>query len=95
MDLSSNDLTEFPVQVKDCPKLKILRLIQNKIQTIPAEFFKSENMQDNLEELNINSNPLKELSPLVKHLQKLIVLGISYTEIEVLPSEIIALEKLT
>jgi Leucine-rich repeat (LRR) protein len=94
LDLSSNNLTEFPLCVKDCPKLKIFRVIQNKIKEIPVDFLKNENMQENLEEFNINSNPISELSPNIKLLQKLVVLGISYTQIEVIPPIITSLENL-
>lgn len=94
LDLSSNKLTEFPVCVKDCAKLKILRLIQNEIKEIPADFFKSECIQDNLEELNVNSNPISELSPNIKLLQKLVIVGISYTQIELIPPSITSLENL-
>ena len=94
LDLSSNNLTEFPLCVKDCPKLKIFRVIQNKIKEIPVDFLKNENMQENLEEFNINSNPISELSPNIKLLQKLVVLGISYTQIEVIPPIRTSLENL-
>jgi len=45
LDLSSNCLKEFPICVKECPKLNILRLIFNQIETIPADFYKHEKMQ--------------------------------------------------
>ena len=95
LDLSSNRLKEFPICVKECPRLNILRLIFNQIETIPIEFYRSLDMINHLQELNMNSNPLKELSPSVKSLQKLIVLGISYTEIKELPSTVKDLPELT
>ena len=39
LDLSSNQLIEFPSCVKDAPLLKILRLIHNRINKIPEDFF--------------------------------------------------------
>jgi len=41
IDLSSNSLTQFPLQLKDCKKLKILRLTFNEIPNIPSEFLAS------------------------------------------------------
>lgn len=40
IDLSSNKLTEFPVQLLAAPKLKILRLIKNEIKSIPEEVYR-------------------------------------------------------
>jgi Leucine-rich repeat (LRR) protein len=85
LDLSSNNLTEFPVVLRDCPKLEILRLIFNKITEVPALFFTSESIRKNLQELNMNSNPLKEISPAFQQLESLKILGISYTEMEEIP----------
>lgn len=94
MDLSSNKFTEFPLCVKDAPKLKVLRLIYNQIRTIPTEYYKAENVKENLEELNMNSNPLIELHSSIKMVSKLKVLGISYTKIKEIPRTIIDLEHL-
>ena len=41
IDFSSNEFTEFPLCVKDAPNLEILRLIHNKIKSIPTEYFKT------------------------------------------------------
>lgn len=91
LDLSSNMLTEFPICVKECSNLKILRLIFNKIKTIPIEFYKSDKM-GSLKELNLDSNPLVELNPAIKQLKDLRILGISYTKVQEIPPQITALE---
>ena len=85
LDLSSNNLTEFPLCINECPKLEIIRLIYNKIKEIPAAFFNSDPIKKGLKELNMNSNPLKEINPAIAALQRLNIIGISYTEVEEIP----------
>ena len=94
IDLSSNQLDEFPICLKECQKLKIIRLIKNNIKSIPIDFLRNENMKKNLEELILNSNPLQELSSSVSQLDNLKVLGISYTEVTEIPQSIIKMPKL-
>ena len=94
LDLSSNRLDEFPLCVRECQKLKIIRLIKNNIKTIPSEFMKSENMKKSLEELILNSNPISELSGNLSLLENLKVLGISYTEVTDIPQSIVRMPKL-
>ena len=79
LDLSSNQLIEFPSCVKDAPMLKILRLIHNRINKIPEDFFQSETIMSNLAELNVNSNPILKLNDQIGNLSALVILGISYT----------------
>mmetsp|Transcript_17606 Transcript_17606/g.16831 ORF Transcript_17606/g.16831 Transcript_17606/m.16831 type:complete len:156 (+) Transcript_17606:267-734(+) len=92
LDLSSNNLTEFPKQVKDFPSLRILRLIYNQIKIIPNEFFQSDSMKANLQQLIMNANPLIELNSLIRYLKALKVLGIAHSKIQELPSSIAELE---
>ena len=89
LDLSSNNLTEFPSVLKECPRLETLRLIFNKITVIPQEFLSADNVRKNLVELNINSNPLKEIPVGIGILQHLKVLGISYTDVEEIPKSLV------
>lgn len=94
IDLSSNNLDEFPVCLKECGRLKIIRLIKNNIKSVPSEFVKSENMKKTLEELILNSNPIKELDSNISHWDKLKVLGISYTEVTEIPQSIAIMKSL-
>jgi len=59
IDLSSNKLEEFPVCLRDCPKLRIIRLIRNNIRSIPDEYLQTDQVSSSLEELILNNNPLK------------------------------------
>lgn len=90
LDLSSNKLTEFPLCIKNCKKLKILRLIKNDIKSIPDEYFEDKNKHLTLlQELNLNSNQnLDKLNPKISEMTKLKVLGISYTKITEIPETI-------
>eukprot|EP00347_Sterkiella_histriomuscorum_P017777 403348034 len=94
LDLSSNNLDMFPVNIKDCPKLQKFRAIYNKIQTIPNEFYQSESMQEHLTDLILNVNPLTELSGLIRYLKNLRVLGIAHTKIQELPPQIANLQNM-
>mgnify|MGYP006098436305 CR=1 FL=1 len=90
LDLSSNRLSEFPLCIKNCKSLKILRLIKNDIKSIPDEYFDNKNKHLTvLQELNLNSNQnLDKLNPKINELTKLKVLGISYTKITEIPETI-------
>ena len=41
IDLSANGMTEFPGPIKDCLRLKELRLIHNRIREVPDSFYTS------------------------------------------------------
>jgi Leucine-rich repeat (LRR) protein len=69
-----------------------LRLIYNRIKTIPNEFYQSENMKESLTTLIMNANPLTELSGLIRYLKNLKVLGIAHSKIQELPSSIAYLD---
>lgn len=101
LDLSSNELDQFPLNIKDCPKLRYntsiipihslfrsFGCIMNKITSIPNAFFTSHKMRDHLQELILNNNPITELSGLIRYLVNLRVLGIAHTKIQELPSQI-------
>ena len=90
LDLSSNRLSEFPMCIRNCKSLKILRLIKNDIKSIPDEYFENKNKHLTvLQELNLNSNQnLDKLNPKINELTKLKVLGISYTKITEIPETI-------
>ena len=92
LDLSSNQLSEFPIILKHLKQLQVLRLIRNNIETIPADFCEEEDIRDNLQELTINSNPLKEVPGNINLLKKLKILGIAYTAVKDLPSSIVQME---
>lgn len=94
LDLSANLLEEFPIQLKDLPNLKKLRLIRNRIKEIPIEFFEEKCVQDHLEELTINSNPLMFLPDQIGSLKLLKMLGIAYTKVTKLPETIKGLHQL-
>ena len=78
LDFSANCLREFPICYLKQHRLKKLRLIRNRIETIPEEFFESFAAK-NIEEFSMNSNPIKELSMGIRNMHKLKTLGISYT----------------
>ena len=94
LDLSSNLIDEFPIIVKDIPKLEILRLIFNKITEIPANFFTADAMKKGLQELNMNSNPLTELPLGIQNLEMLKVIGMSCTQITEIPKVVAQLDNL-
>ena len=48
LDMSANGIELFPLQLKKCENLKELRLINNKIEEVPCEFFEQENIQRSL-----------------------------------------------
>jgi Leucine-rich repeat (LRR) protein len=94
IDLSSNHLSLFPVQVSGCRHLQELRLIHNNISTIPLAFLQSDQIQSSLKVLILNNNPITELSPSISKLEKLEVLGIASTLINKLPNQIVDLRSL-
>lgn len=94
IDLSSNKLAEFPVCLRDCPKLRIVRLIGNKIESIPDEYLQTDQVSSCLEELILNNNPLKLLNASLGRVRSLKVLGVSYTNVQAVPQGIASLPKL-
>ena len=44
LDMSANGIVDFPLELRKCENLKELRLINNKIEEIPCEFFEQENI---------------------------------------------------
>ena len=86
IDLSSNLLTEFPIGLSKCVKLREVRLIHNGIKTIPLEFYESQTIQNSLEYLILNNNPLQELAAEISRLKYLKTLGIASSKVTKLPN---------
>ncbi len=83
LDLSHNNLSFVPKSFfKD--SLVLLDLSQNRIEALPQELARS----DQLKVLLLGQNRLKELPPNVQNLQKLVDCDLSFNPIERLPPQI-------
>lgn len=90
LNLNRKYLGEIPDEVFDNKQLKVLRLYQNKLVSIPARIGELEN----LEELYIGKNQLTHLPPEIGRLKKLKILSVQYNRLSDLPEEIGELENL-
>ncbi|XP_026280398.1 leucine-rich repeat-containing protein 58 [Frankliniella occidentalis] len=90
LNLSGNDLTDFPPQVLDMPSLKYLYLGGNKIESIPDDVIRV----SGLTVLSLGGNRLNEVPESVGQLAWLQVLVLSDNQLESLPAAIANLKHL-
>lgn len=84
VDLSSNQIEEFPFQTfKNCKFLVKLDISRNKIKKIDGTFKSLRNLQL----LDLSSNYLKEFPVCVKECHKLKILRLIQNKIERIPAE--------
>ena len=57
LNLSGNNLTEFPSFILDLPRLKVLHLAENQIQSVPADIGRL----NQLERLYLGKNCLRDI----------------------------------
>jgi len=91
LDLSSNRIHKLDDAALDMlPSLAILRLQNNRIETLPAYFGR----MTRLERLNISNNKLDKLPDVVAEMTSIVDLDISFNTITVFPPQILALTML-
>lgn len=90
LDLSNQDLTEFPVEILALKNLKKLNLSGNKIQQIPKEIEKLKN----LELLDLSNNSINNFYSKLCSLKKLKTLNLNNNRIKTVPRQIEQLENL-
>ena len=73
LDLSKQNLSTFPLEVLQCPNLKVLDLSHNAIRVLPNNL----STLSQLEELDLAKNELTQISSALSQLPKLRVLKVS------------------
>ena len=88
--IETNNFSEFPKEIFELKKLKILQLNNNQITEIPEEIKKLESLQT----LELFGNPIKKFPVSLYELPKLEYLDLGNTEIRVYPEDIYKLKNL-
>jgi len=84
LNLSGNNLTEFPSFILDLPRLKVLHLAENQIQSVPADIGRL----NQLERLYLGKNCLREIPRQIESISGLRVLSLANNHLQSVPVEI-------
>jgi internalin A len=90
LDLSCNQLTQLPPEIKELKDLKRLSLSNNRLTQLPPEIGKLKN----LTELDLSYNWLTQLPPEIGELKNLTILNLCRNQLTKLPQEIKELKNL-
>ncbi|RKR14799.1 leucine rich repeat (LRR) protein [Maribacter vaceletii] len=90
LDLSNQNLTQFPLEIVNLKNLKKLNLSGNKIKHIPKEIERLKN----LEQLDLSKNLINNFYSKICSLKKLKVLNLNNNQIKTIPKQIENLDKL-
>ena len=93
LDLSSKELSIFPLEIINHPQLEILLLNNNELQS--KDFPTYLNQLSNLKQLDLTRNELTSLPESISQLRGLERLSLSFNELESLPFSISQLQNLT
>jgi Leucine-rich repeat (LRR) protein len=90
LNLSGQNLKEFPKEILLFENLQELYIAKNQIKELPTEI----NLLKNLQVLNLSRNKIKKLPPTIGDLSELHTLYISKNRLVYFPNEIRGLHKL-
>ncbi|MGH0148097.1 UNVERIFIED_CONTAM: hypothetical protein FKN15_011908 [Acipenser sinensis] len=91
LNLSRNDLADFPVEIAQLVQLETLYLNQNKIQTIPDGIF---NQLQQLKFLKLSTNHLSKIPSDLGCCKSLQYLNLSHNSLNFLPEVVLELQNL-
>lgn len=91
LNLSRNDLVDFPVEIAQLVQLETLYLNQNKIQTIPDGIF---NQLQQLKFLKLSTNHLSKIPSDLGCCKSLQYLNLSHNSLKDLPEVVLELQNL-
>merc|ERR1711953_357657 len=84
LNLSSNNLSEFPTFILELPRLRVLHLAENKISSLPIEISRL----SNLERLYLGNNRLTNIPPQISQIHGLKILSLANNHMQAVPVEI-------
>ena len=90
LNLSYNELSEFPIQLLDLSNLRFLKLDFNKITSLPNELIQL----SQLEFFSVSNNRITLIPDNILHLQSLKCLNLGKNFLKLLPLELTCLENL-
>ncbi len=91
LDLSDNELTELPEELKNLNQLTTLLLSGNKLEEIPGNVCRLKTLTT----LDVTYNVIKSVPETISNLNQLTTLNLSFNELEEMPKALCQLKKLT